>query len=260
VAVLGLRAVERPPFSLGRYRPVAAVGAGIAALLSVAPIAALAARAGAAGLGSVPEWIGDGLWNSLACAGIAATVMVALGFVLGHAFARRRPGSGLLDGVAVLAFVTPAAVLGVGLIGAWNRPQTDVVYGTLAIVVLGLAARYGILASRTVAVSVAQAPSRLEEAAAAAGASYLRRLVRIVLPLNARGVAAAWVFGFVFALRDLDTAVLVYPPGGAPLTVRIFTLEANGPESVVAALAVVHVLVTATALAVAALLARRRPA
>jgi iron(III) transport system permease protein len=261
IAVLGVRGGERPILPLGRYRSAAAAAGWIAAVLSVAPVAALAARAGTQGLAAVPEWIGDGLWNSLMCAGIAATAMTTLGLFLGHAIARRRPGSGVLDGVAVLAFLTPAAVLGVGLIAAWNRPETDVVYGTVAIVVVGLVARYGVVASRTVAASVVQAPLHLEEAARATGAGYLRRLVGIVLPVHARAVAVAWLFSFVFALRDLDTAVLVYPPGGAPLTVRIFTLEANGPEPVVAALSVVHVLVTAVALLVgAALLPRRRVA
>lgn len=38
---------------------------------------------------------------------------------------------------------------------------------------------------------------------------------------------------------------------------RIFTLEANGPEEVVAGLAVVHVMMTATALAVGGALVLR---
>ena len=89
-------------------------------------------------------------------------------------------------------------------------------------------------------------------AAAASGAGFLRRLFRIVLPVNARGVGFAWVLALVFCLRDLETAVLFYPAGRAPLTVRIFTLEANGPEAVVAALSVAHIAITAAALVLGA--------
>jgi iron(III) transport system permease protein len=71
----------------------------------------------------------------------------------------------------------------------------------------------------------------------------------VVLPLNARGVGFAWLLTLVFCLRDLETAVLFYPPGGEPLTVRIFTLEANGPEPIVAGLSVMHVGMTALVLA-----------
>ncbi|MEW6270640.1 MAG: hypothetical protein AB1689_15255, partial [Thermodesulfobacteriota bacterium] len=62
---------------------------------------------------------------------------------------------------------------------------------------------------------------------------------------------------FVFALRDLETPVLFYPPGGEPLTVRIFTLEANAPTAVVAALATVQVVVTALVLVVGGAALRR---
>jgi iron(III) transport system permease protein len=61
-------------------------------------------------------------------------------------------------------------------------------------------------------------------------------------------------------LRDLELSVLYYPPGGQPLTVRIFTLEANGPPSVVAALAVVHVAMTAAVLGIGGVLLKRRTA
>jgi iron(III) transport system permease protein len=78
---------------------------------------------------------------------------------------------------------------------------------------------------------------------------YLTRLLRIVIPIHARAIAGAWLLAFVFCLRDLDLGVLFYPPGSETLPIRIFTLEANGPEAVVAALACVQVAITGTAVA-----------
>lgn len=130
------------------------------------------------------------------------------------------------------------------------------VYGSLAIVVLGFVARYAAVGTRACASVLAQASPRLEENAAVLGAGYLRRLVRILVPLHARGLVAAWLLALVFCLRDLESAILVHPPGRDPLTVRIFTLEANGPEAVVAALASTQVALAALALAALAVLAR----
>jgi iron(III) transport system permease protein len=48
-------------------------------------------------------------------------------------------------------------------------------------------------------------------------------------------------------------AMLFYPPGWEPLTVKIFTLEANGPEEVVAALSVIHIGMTAAFLGLGSL-------
>lgn len=257
-AVLGLRSRASEPLPLGRWRLVLSSALWAAAALSLAPLLALAVRAwSGGGIGQVPRWLGRAALNSLLTAAAAATLVSLLGLVLGHAVARRVPGSGWLDALAVLAFVTPAAVLGVGLIDVWNRPSTQAVYGSLAILVVGFIARYAAVGVRTVAAAVVQGPIHLEEAAAACGARYWRRLLRIVLPLHARGVAFAWLLAMVFCLRDLETAVPFYPAGREPLTVRLFTLEANGPEAVVAALALTHAAMTGAALAAAGFLLRR---
>ncbi len=260
-AVLGLRSREVPDLRLGRWRPVAIVFTAAAALLPVAPVAALVIDAARGhGFSELPQWIGASAWNSLFDALMAATLVLALSVVIGHAAARgRRCGVGL-DALAVLAFVTPASVLGVGLIATWNRPSLQGVYGTSAIVALAFAARYGAVGLRTAAVAFSQGSEHYEEAAAIGGARFLRRLGLILVPIHARGLTAAWLLAVVFCLRDLETAVLLYPAGQEPLTVRIFTLEANGPGSVVAALSCVQVAMTAAVLAVGSALLFRRKA
>jgi iron(III) transport system permease protein len=254
-AVAGLRGMSRSPLPLGRWRPAATVVCWSLAVLSIAPMAVLAVRAALGrGFTQLPQWLGQAPWTSLISAVVAATVIAALALVLGHAAARRLLGATSLDALAMLVFVLPASVLGVGLIAVWNRPTTGALYGSMAILVIGYVARYSIVGVRTVASVVLQSSVHLEEAASASGAGFARRLFLIVLPVNARGIAFAWLLALVFCLRDLESAVLFYPPGGEPLTVRLFTLEANGPTAVVAALAVTQVAMTAAALALGALL------
>lgn len=248
-AVLGMRSREVPALRLGRARPFAVAFVAAATLVPLAPLASLAVRAARGrGFTALPRWIGASAWYSLFDALAAGTLVLAIAVVIGHAAARRRRGGVGLDAVAVLAFVTPASLLGVGLVAAWNRPSLQAVYGTSAIVALALAGRYGAVGLRTAAVSFSQASEHYEEAAAIAGAPFLRRLGRILVPMHARGLAAAWLLAVVFCLRDLETAVLLYPAGQEPLTVRIFTLEANGSEAIVAALSCVQVGVTGAVL------------
>jgi iron(III) transport system permease protein len=250
---------DRPPLDLGRRAWIApAAGAGAAAL-GLAPLVSLVARAGPAGLAAAPDWVGTSVVNGLASGLAAAAVIAAVGLVVGHAWARRRRVARILDAVAVLAFLTPAAALGVGLIAVWNHGPTAIVYQSLGIVVVGSVARYGLIGIRVVGSAVAAAAPHLEDAAALAGAGYLRRLGGIVAPIHRRAIGAAFLLALVFCLRDLETAVLYYPPGGETLPVRIFTLEANGPPAVVAGLATVHVLVTAVVVGTGVGLLRRRP-
>jgi iron(III) transport system permease protein len=257
-AVLGLRGAGREPWRLGRWRGAATAFAGFTSLLSAAPIVALATHAAAGdGFASVPQWIGNSLIVSIVTAAASATLITTIGFLIGHALARRRRAAATLDALAVFAFVTPAAALGAGIAAAWNRPATAVIYGSEAILVLGFAARYAIVGVRACASFVSQSPQRWEEAAAAAGARFGRRVFALLLPLHARAIAAAWLLAFVFCLRDLESAALYYPPGVETLPVRIFTLEANGPPASVAALACVQVALTTTVVAASGLLLRR---
>jgi len=240
-AVLGLRNEDRPALDLGRLRRLATLACWAAAAVSVLPIAGLARRAFEGdGFGNIGDWIGAGIWNSAIPAALAATLLTGVGLVLGRAFAHDRPGSTWLDGLVVLAFVTPAAVLGVGIIDVWNRPSTHALYRTIAILVIGFAARYAVIPARAIAVAVAQGSPHLEEAAAVQGAGFFARLWHVVIPLHRRALFGAWLLAFVFCLRDLETVILFYPPGKAPLTVRILTLEANGPPAVVAALSLIQ--------------------
>ena len=257
--VLGLRNRGRQPLPLGAWRGVLSAACWGLTVLSLLPIAALAMRAGTGGgFAQVGRWVGGSLVNSLLGAGLAATGIVGIGAVLGHGCARRLSGARIFDLVGIVAFVTPAVLLGIGLIALWNRPGTQLIYGGIAIIVLGYIARYGIIGIRTVAVAVAQSPVSLEQTAAVFGAGFARRFVSIVLPLHRNVLGAAWLLAVVFCLRDLETAVLYYPPGWEPLTVRIFTLEANGPEAVVAGLATLHVVTTACVLAAGAMFLMRR--
>jgi ABC-type spermidine/putrescine transport system permease subunit II len=81
----------------------------------------------------------------------------------------------------------------------------------------------------------------------------------VVLPQIARGLAAAWVVAFVFAFGELGASILVSPPGESTLPIRIYTLIANTPASVVAALALLQLTVIFLPLALGALYVARRP-
>ena len=257
LAVLGLRR-PGPPFALGRWRTPTSVLAWALVLAATTPLVALLVRAFRAS--GWTRWIGASVGTSLLTATAAATLITALGVVLGRALALGRRGSRALDALAVLAFMAPATAFGVGIIATWNRAATAALYGSAAVLVVATAGRYAVLGLRPIAVAVHQSPAHFEEAASTLGAGFFARLARVVIPVHARAIAGAWLLAFVFCLRDLELGVLFYPPGGETLPIRIFTLEANGPETVVAALAVVQVAITGAAVAAGLALLRRRPA
>ena len=199
---------------------------------------------------------------SLLLATVGATLVVAVGARLGYARARAssRLGS-LTDVLCVMLFAVPSTIVGVALIGLWNRPGiVGAVYGTSAMFVLVYLARFLPVAVIVVAAAVRQVPMSHEEASAVAGAGWLRTVTDVVIPQVARGLAAAWLVVFVFAFGELGASVLVSPPGESTLPIRIYTIIANTPSSVVAALALFQAGVIFVPLAVAGLYLTRRAA
>jgi iron(III) transport system permease protein len=244
------------PLRFDAWRTTAAAFAAIVLLAAlVLPLAVLAGEAARAE--SVPAVIagsGKTIVRSLALAASGATAVVAVAVWLGYARARsgRRAGR-FTDAFLVVLFAVPSTIVGVGLIGLWNRPgPIGAVYGTDLMFLLGYLARLLPVATLGLAASLRSVPVSHEEAAAVAGARWLRSMWRIVLPQARFSLLASWVIAFILAFGDLGVSILVAPPGDGTLPVRMYTLIANAPPSHVAALALLQALVALAPLLVLA--------
>jgi iron(III) transport system permease protein len=197
--------------------------------------------------------------NSLWLAALGATGIVGLGLLLAYAVEKARFwGRGVFDVVSVMPYAVGGTVLGIGLIKLWNQMWLfNAIYGTSLMIVLGYMARFAPFAIRPIAASLKQIKPTLEEAAALSGASWLRTLLRVVIPLSASGLVTAWGLSFIFCMGELDTTILIYPPGSITLPVRIFTLIHYGQQEVVAGLCVILIVLTLLPLLLLERLAKR---
>ena len=197
--------------------------------------------------------------NSLLLSALSATLITALATFLGYARGRVRARfGGLIDLAFVVIFAVPSTVVGVGLIGLWNRPGVmGEVYTSPLIIGVAYLARFTPVAALILAAGARQVPSSLEEAAVVAGASWPRILTRIVFPQLKTAAAAAWVVSFILSFGELGATMLVAPPGESTLPVRIYTLIANTPSSEVAGLALMQTAIVLIPLVLLSALNRR---
>jgi iron(III) transport system permease protein len=187
----------------------------------------------------------DSILRSLIFAAIAATLLTILGFLTGYLIHVQGLRSWkFLDVLTILLFALPSTVIGIGMIGLWNRPFTNFVYASPIILIIGYMIQYWVLPSRITLAALSRIPPSMEEAAQVMGISWTRRMTGIVAPLVRRDLVVAWLVAYIFCLRDTGISMLVYPPGMDPLTVRIFTLMANGEPAMIAALCVLLVVVS----------------
>ena len=228
------------PLRLGPWRNVANAGViGAGGLLVLLPIAILTAEvASVTDLRAALVSSRAAIVNSLLLSILAASVITALGFFVGYARARARSArAGWADTIFIIAFAAPSTVVGVGLIGLWNRAGwPGEIYSSPAIVVLAYLARFLPVVALILAAGVRQVPHAHEEAAYVSGAGWLRTVVKITLPQTLPVIAAAWVVVFIFCLGELGATILLAPPQLPMLPTHVYTLIANAPPSQIASL------------------------
>jgi iron(III) transport system permease protein len=249
----------QPLFRLGAWG--AWVLGGLSALWFATaglPLGALLARSlGASAYREALVLAGGSYLRSLAYSAAGATLVLVLGFLVAHGLAWRSlpRWSGWLP---LLLFALPGPVLGIGLIALWGRASTAWIYGSPAVLVLGLLAQYLVLGVWISQAALAQVPRSLEESAAVSGIPWGGRLRGISIPLVWQGLLAAWLVAFLFCMRDTGLSMVVYPPGGDPLPARLFTLMANGRPEVISAICVLVVVLSLALFAALALVLRGR--
>ena len=135
------RSAGARPLMFDEWRQPATAGAiAVLAIALVLPVAILVGEAfGARSLSAVLAESGEAISNSLVLAAAGATAVVIVAAVLGYG--RTRVGArigGIADVLFVVLFAVPSTIVGVGLIGLWNRPgPLGMVYGTDAMLLLG---------------------------------------------------------------------------------------------------------------------------
>jgi len=181
---------------------------------------------------------------SVGVAAVAATIATVIATSLGYARARTRRGGPAADVLMIVLFAVPSTVLGIGLIGVWNRAGIlGAVYATPAMLVIASLGRFLPVATLALAAAIRSVPISHEEAAAVGGARWVRTMMRIVLPQVKLGLAAAWVVTFVLAFGEVGASILVAAPGESTLPIRVYTLVANAPPGHLAVLALFQSLV-----------------
>jgi iron(III) transport system permease protein len=235
---------------------------GFVILLSVAlPLAALVRESsGAWNAGAPVKESGRAITNSMIISAAGATLIVAIGTLLGYGMARMRMRArGVVELIALVSFAVPGTVIAIGLIGLWNRPGLPGdIYKSMAIIIIACVARFLPVAALILGAGVRQVPHSSEEAAEVVGASWLRIFSRIVVPQLRGGIAAAWVIVFIFSFGELGATILVAPPGESTLPVRIYTLLANTTSSQVAALALMQAAIVLTPLILLAIVLNKK--
>ncbi len=183
------------------------------------------------------------LKNSLILAVSGATLAVALCTVLSYIIHRSRvPGRAALDFLIMLPISVPSVVMAMAMLLVWVQTP---LYGTLFLLLVAYITRDMPIAQRNIAAAMLAVSPDLEESARMSGASWLRTMFHIVVPLLKSGIAAGWLLLFIVYLRELGQSILLSGAGTETFSVALYRMTRPVQTAAFAVVQVVILLVAA---------------
>ena len=198
------------------------------------------------------------LCNSLAFAAFAASAAVLLSFLVAYTSVRTElRGRGFLDLLATFPLAIPGPVLATAMILAFmNLPLA--LYNTPWIIIVAYIVAFTPFALRNLSGSLRALDPTLEEMAWASGASWLRSLRDVLLPLLRPGMLTSWILVFLMGLREIPLSLMLHTQGTETVGVILFSFRETIGVEAVSALAVIVVLITLVGHLIVGRLARHR--
>lgn len=244
---------------LGRWSLPAQLAAVLVALFGVgAPMVALtdwaadgllrASRSGRP-LAIDREKVVEAARNTLESSSLAALAAVAAVLPIAFLVGRYRSRVGTLSHAVVIAtFALPGILIALAL-RFWTLRSGfagDWFSDSKALLIFAYVVRFGSLAMGITLVAVQTVPDRFHDVGATLGASRLRRLRTIDLPLMAPGLFAAIGLVLLSTMKELPISLIIAPLGYPTLTTRIFGSFEDAFVAEAGIMAVVLVLMSAT--------------
>jgi len=139
-------------------------------------------------------------------------------------------------------FAVPASLLGLLTIRVWNQsPALGWAYDCGLALLLALLARWLPVSLEILHSGWRQVGPAQEEAAHANGIAWGAALYRVLLPQLRPALLSAFLLTTVLVFNELTLVTLLAPPGMSTLPLRVFQTVHYGPETLLAAICLWHI-------------------
>lgn len=180
--------------------------------------------------------------DSLLYSAIGAFVLILFGFVFAYMSIREKIPA--IDTILLIIFAIPSTVLGIAIIKYFNTPSLNFIYSSFWIIIIAYLGKFIFISQKLIANSIKQTPVSFEESAKLMGANFFTRIQKIVLPQISNVLFSAFLISFIFCLGELGATILVYPAGTSLMSIKVYTIMANAPQSLVSAMSLIVLIIT----------------
>jgi iron(III) transport system permease protein len=192
------------------------------------------------------------VWLSIKFSLLTAIIGTAIVFILAYSL-ERGPHHGVfvapLRFLATLPLAVPGLVLGLAYIIFFNAPGNplEIIYGTLAILVLNSVVHFYTVCHLTAVTAIRQLDPEFEAVSASLHVPIWRTFCRVTLPICLPAILEIAVFLFVSAMTTVSAVIFLYGPDTKPASVAVVHMDEAGQASAAAAMACVILAISLSA-------------
>ena len=146
------------------------------------------------------------LWISVACALVAGTIGTLVGYAV--AKQRRSKWANYVNSVAFLPYLMPSVAVGAALFVLFSGESVKL-YNTYTGLIIAGTIKYIPFASRSSLNSMLQLSGEIEEAAIIQDIPWLKRMTRIIIPIQKSSIISGYLLPFMTCLRELSLFMLL---------------------------------------------------
>ena len=150
------------------------------------------------------------IWVSVCCALLAGT----LGTLIGYAVSknRRSKWANYVNSVAFLPYLMPSIAVGVAFFILFSSEKINL-FNTYTILIIVGTIKYIPFASRSSLNSMLQLSGEIEEAAIIQNIPWVKRMTRIIIPIQKSSIISGYLLPFMTCLRELSLFMLLCTQG-----------------------------------------------
>ena len=147
---------------------------------------------------------------SVSCALIAGTIGTLIGYAVSKN--RRSRWANYVNSVAFLPYLMPSSAVGVAFFILFSNQYFNL-FNTYALLIIAGTIKYIPFASRSSLNSMLQLSGEIEEAAVIQDVPWIKRMTRIIIPIQKSSIISGYLLPFMTCLRELSLFMLLCVQG-----------------------------------------------
>ncbi len=150
------------------------------------------------------------MWVSVACALIAGTIGTLIGYAVSKQ--RRSKWANYVNSMAFLPYLMPSLAVGAAFFILFSSERLNL-FNTYTLLIIVGTIKYIPFASRNALNSMLQLSGEIEEAAIIQDIPWVKRMTRIIIPIQKSSIISGYLLPFMTCLRELSLFMLLCVQG-----------------------------------------------